>query len=163
MDFDRITHPLRLVKGSYRPGSGNWCAMSAISYISGDMQHLLSEEVPAMTTSQVRSPRPLRSLLAGLVLVVALLSLAGVATPTAHADAVDNAFLTAVKSKGIDFASPQAEIAAAHEVCDELDLGRQKSDIATDLMNNGKLDGYHAGFFVGVSIAAYCPRHRSAT
>ncbi|HUE34682.1 MAG TPA: DUF732 domain-containing protein [Mycobacterium sp.] len=30
-------------------------------------------------------------------------------------------------------------------------------------MNNGKLDGYHAGFFVGVSIAAYCPRHRSAT
>jgi len=21
------------------------------------------------------------------------------------------------------------------------------------------LDGYHAGFFVGVSIAAFCPRH----
>jgi hypothetical protein len=60
-----------------------------------------------MTTSQVRSPRSLRSLLAGLVLVVALLSLAEVATPTAHADAIDNMFLGAIKANGIDFASPQ--------------------------------------------------------
>ena len=115
-----------------------------------------------MTTSQVRSPRPLRSLLAGLVLVVALLSLAEVATPTAHADAVDNAFITALKAKGIDFASPQAAIVAGHEVCDELDLGRQKSDIANDVMGNSKIDGYHAGFFVGASVAAYCPRYLSA-
>jgi Protein of unknown function (DUF732) len=114
-------------------------------------------------TSQVRSPRPVRSLLVGLVLVVALLSLAGVATPTAHADAVDNAFLSAINAKGIEFASPQAAIINGHEVCDELDLGRQKFDIASDMMNNGKLDGYRAGFFVGVSIAAYCPRHRSPT
>jgi hypothetical protein len=99
--------------------------------------------------------------LAGLVLVVALLSIAGVATPTAHADAVDDAFLNAVKSKGINFTSPQAAIIAGHEVCDELDLGRQKSDIASDLANTSNLDGYRAGYFVGLSIAAYCPRHRS--
>ena len=116
-----------------------------------------------MTTSQVRSPRPVRSLLAGLVLVVALLSLAEVATPTAHADAVDNAFITALKAKGIDFASPQAAIVAGHEVCDELDLGRQKSDVASDVMNNSGMDGYHAGFFVGVSVAAYCPRYHAST
>ena len=116
-----------------------------------------------MTTSQVRSPRPVRSLLAGLVLVVALLSLAEVATPTAHADAIDTAFLAAIKAKGIDFASPQAAIVAGHEVCDELDLGRQKSDIANDVMGNSKLDGYHAGFFVGVSVAAYCPRYHAST
>jgi hypothetical protein len=116
-----------------------------------------------MTTSQVRSPRPLRSLLAGFALVVALLSLAEVATPTAHADAIDNVFLEAIKANGIDFASPQAAIIAAHEVCDELDLGRQKSDIASTMMNNSNLDGHRAGFFVGASIAAYCPRYRSAT
>ena len=116
-----------------------------------------------MTTSQVGSPRPVRALLAGLVLVGALLSLAGVATPTAHADSIDNAFLNAVKSKGIDFASPQAALVAAHEVCDELDLGRQKSDIANDVMTNGKLDGFHAGFFVGASVAAFCPRYHSAS
>ena len=115
-----------------------------------------------MTTSQVGSPRPVRALLAGLVLVGALLSLAGVATPTAHADAVDEAFLNALKAKGIDFASREAAIIAGHEVCDELGIGRQKSDIASDVMNNGKLDGYLAGFFVGASEAAYCPRYRGS-
>jgi hypothetical protein len=46
--------------------------------------------------------------------VVALVSLVGVAAPTAHADAVDNNFLAAVKAKGINFASPQAAIIAGH-------------------------------------------------
>ncbi|OBB88501.1 hypothetical protein A5760_23950 [Mycobacterium colombiense] len=36
MDFDRITHPLRLAKGSHQPGSGKGCAMNVISYINGD-------------------------------------------------------------------------------------------------------------------------------
>ena len=112
-----------------------------------------------MTIGRGRSPGPVRSLLASLVLVVAPLSLAAVATPTAHADAIDNAFLLAVKAKGINFASPQGAIIAGHEVCDELDLGRQTSDVATDVTKNSNLDGYHAGFFVGASVAAFCPRH----
>ena len=109
----------------------------------------------------MRSPCTVRSLPAGLVLLVALLSLVGfgVAAPTAHADAVDDTFLSALKSKGINFASPQAAIIAGHEVCDELDLGRQPSDVASDVQKNSNLDGYHAGFFIGVSIAAFCPRH----
>ena len=35
-DLDRITHPLRLAKGSHEPGSGKGCAMNVISYINGD-------------------------------------------------------------------------------------------------------------------------------
>jgi opacity protein-like surface antigen len=115
-----------------------------------------------MTTGQVRSPRPVRPLSAGLGLVVTLLSLAGVASPAAHADAIDNVFVATVKAHGIDFASPQAAIIAGHEVCDELDLGKQKSDVASEMMTNSNLDGYRAGFFVGVSVAAYCPRYRSS-
>ena len=38
MDIDRITHPLRLAKGSHQPGSGRGCAMNVISYINGDTQ-----------------------------------------------------------------------------------------------------------------------------
>jgi hypothetical protein len=38
MDLDRITHPLRLAKGSHQPGSGKGCAMNVISYINGDAQ-----------------------------------------------------------------------------------------------------------------------------
>jgi hypothetical protein len=36
MDLYRMTHPLRLAKGSHRPGSGKGCAMNVISYINGD-------------------------------------------------------------------------------------------------------------------------------
>jgi hypothetical protein len=38
MDLYRITHPLRLGKGSHQPGSGKGCAMNVISYITGDAQ-----------------------------------------------------------------------------------------------------------------------------
>jgi hypothetical protein len=38
LDLHRITHPLRLAKGSHRPGSGRGCAMNVISYINGDAQ-----------------------------------------------------------------------------------------------------------------------------
>ena len=110
---------------------------------------------------QVPSPRPLRSLIAGVVLAVAPLSVVGVAAPTAHADyAVSGSnFHGALTSKGITFASRQSAIAAGHEVCNELDQGKQASDVGNDVMTQTNLDGYHAGFFVGVSIAAFCPRH----
>src|SRR5204862_4624605 len=38
MDLGRITHPLRLAKGSHEPGTGRGCAMNVISYINGDAQ-----------------------------------------------------------------------------------------------------------------------------
>jgi hypothetical protein len=38
IDLDRITHPLRLAKGSHQPGSGKGCAMNVISYINGDVE-----------------------------------------------------------------------------------------------------------------------------
>jgi len=122
---------------------------------------VFTEASAAVATPQVRSPSPLRSLLTGLVAAFALLSVAAVAAPTAHADyAVDSSnFLGALTSKGITFASRQAAIAAGHEVCDELDQGKQASDVGNDVMTQTNLDGYHAGFFVGVSIAAFCPRH----
>jgi hypothetical protein len=122
---------------------------------------VFTEASAAVATPQVRSPSPLRSLLTGLVLAFALLSLVTVAAPTVHADyAVDSSnFLGALTSKGITFASRQSAIAAGHEVCNELDQGKQASDVGNDVMTQTNLDGYHAGFFVGVSIAAFCPRH----
>jgi hypothetical protein len=111
----------------------------------------------------VRSPSSVQSPLAAVVLLVALLSLEGVSAATAHADAVDTNFLGALKGKGIDFASAQTAIIAGHQVCDELDSGRAASDVANDVMGSSNLDAYHAGFFVGVSVAAFCPRHTGAT
>jgi hypothetical protein len=52
MDLERITHPLRLARGSHQPGSGKGCAMNAISYINGDEQ---------ITDFPATSARPLAS------------------------------------------------------------------------------------------------------
>jgi hypothetical protein len=110
----------------------------------------------------VRLIKPARSLVTGLVLVLAPLSLVAVAPPAARADSVDNSFLNALQSKQITFASGQAAVVAGHQVCDALDGGRPSSEVANDVMQQSGLDGYHAGFFVGVSIAAFCPRHTGA-
>jgi hypothetical protein len=103
---------------------------------------------------------PTRFLSAGLIPVIALLG--ALRAPIAHADlAADNTFTTALSSKGINFASPQAAIVAGHEVCDELGLGRTQVQVATDVTKNSNLDGYHAGYFVGLAVATYCPQHAS--
>ncbi len=102
----------------------------------------------------------LRSLLPAALLAVAVMAVFSQA-PTAQADAVDSQFLNALNSHGINFGSPQTAIQAAHQVCDELDSGRLKSDVANEVTGSSNLDGYHAGYFVGVSIAAYCPRHHA--
>ena len=112
-----------------------------------------------MTTTQTCPVRRARSVPTGLAVAVAVLSLVAITAQTAHADAVDGNFVNALNSRGITFANPQAAIVAAHQVCDELDSGRASSDVANDVMQQSSLDGYHAGFFVGVSIAAFCPRH----
>jgi hypothetical protein len=130
--------------------------MTACSQPPADAQPA-DPAVRAASESQL----PTRILAARLVLVVALLGALGAAAPTADADSADDPFLSALRSKGISVASPQAAIIAGHEVCDELDLGRQPSDVATDVTKNSNLDGYRAGYFVGASIAAYCPKHAS--
>ncbi|BBZ49245.1 DUF732 domain-containing protein [Mycobacterium heidelbergense] len=97
---------------------------------------------------------------ARLVLVSVLGPLAAVAA-TAHADATDDAFLAALTSKGIHFGSPQKAFVAAHEVCDELGNGKTPVQVASTVQSNSDMDGYHAGFFVGASIRAYCPQYSS--
>ncbi|WP_205876693.1 DUF732 domain-containing protein [Mycobacterium camsae] len=113
----------------------------------------------------VRNPRWSRHWWASAVgpaLVVASLTLtATLPAPVAYADAVDSQFLNALQAHNINFGSPNAAILAAHQVCNELDAGRQKADVANEVTSSSNLDGYHAGYFVGVSIAAYCPRHHS--
>ena len=127
------------------------------------MTSLFTQAPTAVATPRVRSSSPLRSLLAGLVLAGALLGVVAETAPSARADAdTSSSFLSALTSRGITFGSRQAAIAAGREVCDELDQGKQASDVANTVMTQSNLDGYHAGFFVGVSVAAFCPRHQGA-
>jgi uncharacterized protein DUF732 len=110
-----------------------------------------------LTSIQVRKPsRLLLLVVAGAAPMVGLLGPVGPA-PTAHAD--DDAFLAALKAKNINYESPEAAINGGHLVCHELDLGATPEQVANDVINNGHLDAYHAGYFVGVSIRAFCPKY----
>jgi hypothetical protein len=113
-----------------------------------------------MTSIGVRSlRRPLLRPASALAVAGGLLGPLGA---TAHADAIDDAFIAAIRAKGINFASPDKAIIAAHEVCVELNHGTP-AQVAATIQSNSNLDGYHAGYFVGASIRAYCPEHTSLT
>jgi hypothetical protein len=119
-----------------------------------------------MTTIRIRSPSPVLPLLAAcVVLVVGLLGPLGTAASPAHADPadVDERYLAALSSHGITYTSPEVGIAAGHLVCTKLDGGEAPTDVAKDVMNSSSLDGYHAGYFVGASIGAYCPQYAGKT
>ncbi len=129
------------------------------------MTILFAQAPTKVAAHRTQSVSTLRSLLAGLILAAGLLGFVAQAIPVAHADAdagtetTGSRFLHALTAKGITFGSGQAAITAAHEVCAELDQGKQASDVANEAMTQSNLDGYHAGYFVGASIAAMCPRH----
>ena len=95
------------------------------------------------------------SALAATLMTVALL---GTAVPTVRADPNDDKFLPALQSQGITYQSPDAAIAAGHHVCEKLDQGETETQVAQDVIDNTDLDPYHAGYFVGASVGAYCPQ-----
>jgi hypothetical protein len=124
------------------------------------MTFLFAQAPAEVGIPKVHSVSPLRSILAGLVVAAAVFGVVAQMAPPARADADNGSnFLGALSAKGISFTSGPAAIAAGREVCNELDQGKQASDVANDAMSRSNLDGYHAGFFVGASIAAMCPRH----
>lgn len=81
--------------------------------------------------------------------------------PTVRADALDDKFIGALQSRDIHYRSPEAAIAAAHLVCDELNNGDSKAKVAQDVIDQTDLDPYHAGYFVGASVGAYCSQYSS--
>ena len=84
------------------------------------------------------------------------------AAATAHADSHDQMFLSALQSEGItDHVSSSHAIEAGHIVCEKLDGGLSPSDEASDVLLSSQMPAYHAGYFVGVSIKAYCPQYQS--
>ena len=109
-----------------------------------------------MTSAHVRNPGPVRTLLAALA--VALFGALGACT-TAGADAVDDAFIAALKAHGIVHESDQAAITAGRLVCHQLEMGKPQDEIATDVMNSSGIDGDHAGYFVAIAERAYCPQY----
>lgn len=80
---------------------------------------------------------------------------------TAHADTVDDKFLSTLKTEGItDHISTGHAIQAGHVVCVKLDNGLTPAEVVSDVLLSSSMPAYDSGFFVGASIDAYCPRHK---
>lgn len=98
-------------------------------------------------------------------LIVAMaVALIGLLAPvsTAHADTTDDKFLATLRSEGIgDHISDAHAIEAGHFVCVKLDNGVTPLNVVNDVLFSSNMPAYHSGFFVGASIDAYCPRHKS--
>ena len=83
-----------------------------------------------------------------------------VAVPAA-ADQTDDAFVAALEKRGIVFPSDDAAVAMARTVCAKLDEGQKPAGLALALAKTTVPSARDAGYFIGASVAFYCPEHRS--
>lgn len=79
----------------------------------------------------------------------------------ASADQTDDAFLAALLKHGIAFANQNAAIATAHDLCTRLTNGQTPTVLTLFLTKNTNLSVHEAGYFLGDSIASYCPQYRT--
>jgi hypothetical protein len=101
----------------------------------------------------------IRALATAAAMLAPLGALGGLGA-TAHADAGDAQFLSALRSEGItDHVSPTHAIDAGHTVCDKLEGGLSPTEVADDVVESSSMPAYHAGYFVSTAIKAYCPQY----
>ncbi|MGO9524220.1 DUF732 domain-containing protein [Mycobacterium sp.] len=78
----------------------------------------------------------------------------------ASADETDDAFVAALEKNGIDINDHNTAITMGHNVCAALDSGHDSSYLVLDVIHDTHLPARQAGYFVGVSVAAYCPQYK---
>jgi Protein of unknown function (DUF732) len=81
----------------------------------------------------------------------------------ASADQMDDAFVAALTKNGIAIPDRGNAIARAHTVCAGLDKGEPSTALAMGIVKDTDLSPKQAGYFVGVSVSAYCPQYKGNT
>ncbi len=94
---------------------------------------------------------------------VALSAAALFSAAPASADQTDDAFVAALAKNGIVMPDRNAAISRAHTVCAGFDKNELSSVVAMRLMKDADLSLKQASYFVGVSVAAYCPQYKGNT
>lgn len=83
----------------------------------------------------------------------------GVATPAA-ADDTDDAFIANLAKGGITMPDNADAVGTAHMVCSNLDTNPTAPVLAFVLARDSFLSPRQAGYFVGLSVATYCPQYK---
>lgn len=90
-----------------------------------------------------------------------LLSAAALLTAApASAEQTDDAFIAALAKGGISMSDRSSAIGMAYAVCAGLDANRTSSVLAMKLVNDTNLSPRQSGYFIGLSVAAYCPEYK---
>jgi len=97
------------------------------------------------------------------VCAVALSAAALFSAAPASADQTDDAFIAALAKNGIVMPDRNAAISRAHTVCAGFDKNELASVAAMRLMKDADLSLKQASYFVGASVAAYCPQYKGNT
>lgn len=78
----------------------------------------------------------------------------------ASAEPGDDAFIASLANYGIEVRDPDVAIAMAHRVCTGFDNNSNASVLAMKVKRDTDLSMKEASYFVGLSVAAYCPQYR---
>jgi hypothetical protein len=98
----------------------------------------------------------------GTAAAAAALGLAALASAgTAGASTVDDVFITVISDQGIEPPSAEDAIGVAHDVCVVIDEGGTLVDAISAVSDYTELGFEDSAFFVGASIASYCPEHEA--
>jgi uncharacterized protein DUF732 len=98
----------------------------------------------------------------GTAAATAALGLAAFASAgVASAGSVDDTFITVITDQGIKPPSAKEAISVAHDVCAVIDEGGDLVDAVTAVSDYTELDTEDSAFFVGASVASYCPQHEA--
>ena len=81
----------------------------------------------------------------------------------ASADPIDDAFVGALAKNGIAMSDRNTAVSMAHSVCAGFDKGEASTALAMRIVWDTDLSPKQAGYFIGVSVAAYCPQYKGNT
>jgi hypothetical protein len=98
----------------------------------------------------------------GTAAATAALGLAAFASAgVASASSVDDTFITVITEEGIEPPSVKEAISVAHDVCLVFDNGGDLADAVSAVSDYTELGMEDSAFFVGASVASYCPEHEA--
>ena len=80
---------------------------------------------------------------------------------TAGATATDDMFVGVLADEGIEAPSTAEAVSVAYDVCTVFDDGGDLYDAVDSVSNYTELGMEDSAFFVGASVASYCPEHES--
>jgi len=106
--------------------------------------------------------RHLTAVIAAAAAAASLGIAALVSTGLAGASTTDDMFVSVLNDEGIQPPSTEEAVSLAYDVCVMFDKGDSLYDAVNSVSTTTDLVQEDSAFFVGASVATYCPEHEAA-